>query len=327
MTTELPGLHHVTAIAADPQRNVDFYTGVLGLRLVKITINYDDPGSYHFYYGDETGRPGSILTFFAWPGGYPGRRGTSQVTVTSLSVPEGSLGWWQQHFDRHAVRHDALARRRDEEAMAFYDPDGLPLELVAHRGAEEQEGWQSGSVPLEYGTRGLYSVTLALQDPGRTARLLTETMGFRLLRDEDGRARYVLGEPGCGRTLDILSLPHQPQGVVGVGSVHHVAWRTPTDVQQQAWHEQLTKLRYHVSPVMDRQYFHSIYFREPGGVLFEIATDGPGFTTDEALDKLGASLRLPAWLEPDREQIQRRLRPLTLTQTSDTVATVQDVPR
>ena len=315
MTQTLPGLHHITAIASDPQRNVDFYTGVLGLRLVKITINYDDPGSYHFYYGDEAGSPGSILTFFAWPGGYSGRRGTAQATTTSFSVPEGSLGDWQKRFDQHHVRYEQPVRRWDEEAMTFTDPDGLQLELVAHLGAEERAVWSEGPIPVEYATRGFHSVTLSLRNKTRTSKLLTETLGFQLLSEEGNRARYVAGEHGTSRTVDLLTLPDLAQGTVGVGSVHHVAWRTPTDAQQKAWQETLLKQRYQVSQIMDRQYFHSIYFREPGGVLFEIATDRPGFTADEPLESLGTQLRLPEWLEPNREQIQKRLLKLTLPQT------------
>ncbi|MCW3054910.1 MAG: ring-cleaving dioxygenase [Chthonomonadales bacterium] len=315
MKHELPGLHHITAIASDPQQNVDFYTGVLGLRLVKITINYDDPGSYHFYYGDEAGTPGSILTFFAWPGGYPGKRGTAQATTTSFSVPEGSLGDWQKRFDQHHVRYESPVRRWDEEAMTFFDPDGLQLELVAHLGAEERAAWSEGPIPVAYATRGFHSVTLSLRDKTRTANLLTETMGFQLLREEGTRSRYIAGEHGTARTVDVLTLPDLAQGSVGVGSVHHVAWRTPTDAQQKAWQETLLKQRYHVSQIMDRQYFHSIYFREPGGVLFEIATDRPGFVADEPLESLGTQLRLPEWMEPNREQIQKRLLKLTLPQT------------
>ena len=312
MNPTLPGLHHITAIASNPQQNIDFYTGVLGLRLVKITINYDDPGSYHFYYGDEAGRPGSILTFFAWPGGGRGGRGTGQATVTSFSVPEGTLGWWQERFAQHNVRHETPVMRWSEEALTFYDPDGMQLELVAHLGAEEREAWQDSPIPVEYATRGFHSVTLALKDSTRTTKLLTETLGFHLLAEEGSRSRYLAGEHGTARTVDILTLPTVPQGTVGVGSVHHVAWRTPDDTAQQAWQETLMQQRLQVSPVMDRQYFHSIYFREPGGVLFEIATDAPGFTADEPLTELGTTLRLPDWLEPHRAQIQQGLAPLNL---------------
>ena len=312
MKNTLPGLHHITAIASDPQQNVDFYTGVLGLRLVKITINYDDPNSYHFYYGDEAGSPGSILTFFAWPSGYLGVQGTAQATVTSFSVPEGSLDYWKQRFEQHHIRHEPPIHRWDEDTLVFYDPDGLQLELVAHPEATEKAGWANGPIPQEYATRGFHSVTLAVKDSTRTTHLLTETLGFQLLREEGNRARYVVGQQGAARTVDILTLPNEPQGVVGIGSVHHIAWRTPTDEQQQAWHTLLTKQQYRVSPVMDRQYFHSIYFREPGGVLFEIATDPPGFIADEPLEQLGTSLRLPEWLESRRDEIQNGLLPLTL---------------
>ena len=313
MNKEINGIHHVTAIAGDPQQNVDFYTGVLGLRLVKITINYDDPGSYHFYYGDEAGTPGSILTFFAWPGGYRGRRGTSQATVTAFSVPVGRLDYWRARFDQYQVRYEQTAARWNEEVLAFYDPDGLQLELVARSESGDGAAWEGGPIPVEFATRGFHSVTLSIKDAARTAGLLTETMGFRLLQQEGERARYAVGgSNGAARIVDVLEQPSVPQGGVGVGSIHHVAWRTPDDAQQAAWHAELARQRYAVSPVMDRQYFHSIYFREPGGVLFEIATDLPGFTADETLAELGTGLRLPDWLEPQRIEIQRRLPVLKL---------------
>ncbi len=312
MERKISGLHHVTAIASDPQQNIDFYTGVLGLRLVKITINYDDPSSYHFYYGDETGSPGSILTFFAWPGGSAGRRGTSQATTTSFSIPEGSLGYWQQRFDTNRVRYEQPITRWNEEVMVFYDPDGLQLELVAHLGAEKRAAWQGGPIPLEYATRGFHSVTLSLKDITRTEKLLTETMGFQKFHEEGNRTRFIAGEGGTARTVDILTLPDVQTGMVGVGNVHHIAWRTSTDAEQKEWQQQLSGLGYGVSDVMDRQYFHSIYYREPGGVLFEIATDLPGFAADETLDNLGTTLRLPKWMEPNRERIQRGLKALNL---------------
>lgn len=314
MERQISGIHHITALASDPQQNVDFYTGVLGLRLVKVTINYDDPGSYHFYYGNESGAPGTILTFFAWPGGRRGRRGTAQATATAFSVPAGSLGWWQERFAQYQVPFEPPVSRWDEEVLTFNDPDGMLLELVAHADAEETAGWAQGPIPLEAAIRGFHSVTLTEKRSDRTAELLTGTMGFTLLREEGDRARYVAGTQGAARTVDILTQPERQPGIVGVGNVHHVAWRTPTDAQQHAWLETLAAQRYGVSPVMDRQYFHSIYFREPGGVLFEIATDEPGFTTDESLERLGSSLRLPEWLEPHRDRIQEALPPLKLPQ-------------
>ncbi len=325
MSHELPGLHHVTAIASDPQQNIDFYTGVLGLRLVKITINYDDPSSYHFYYGDEAGTPGSILTFFAWPGGHRGRSGASQATVTAFSVPKGSLGWWQERFDRLQVRYEAQTRRWNEESLVFFDPDGLRLELVAHSEAGARAGWKDGPIAPEFATRGFHHVTLSLKDSARTAALLTETMGFQKLAEEGSHARYVVPEQDSAAILDILTQPELPIGTVGVGNVHHIAFRTLGDAEQQTWQEKLARLHYPVSPVMDRQYFHSIYFREPGGVLFEIATDQPGFTTDETLEQLGTGLCLPDWLEPNRVQIQRGLRPLSLPQSKTEQASLQEV--
>ncbi len=315
MEKRISGIHHVTAIAGDAQQNVNFYTQVLGLRLVKITINYDDPGSYHFYYGDEAGSPGSILTFFAWPDGRKGRQGTGQVAVTSFAVPPESLGYWQDRFARRNVRYEKPITRWDEEVLAFADPDGLPLELVTDVQAGKNAGWQGGGIPLDYATRGFHSVTLALASPTRTARLLTETMGFQQAGEEGNRVRYVAGEQGTARRVDLLTLPELPQSASGVGDVHHVAWRTATDAQQEQWQAQLTQQRFAVSPVMDRQYFHSIYFREPGGVLFEIATDHPGFTADEPLETLGTTLRLPEWLEPERAQIQKGLPTITLPKT------------
>jgi glyoxalase family protein len=311
-TTPIPGIHHVTAIASDPQQNVDFYTGVLGLRLVKVTINYDDPGSYHFYYGDTSGSPGTILTFFAWPGGHRGRPGTAQVTTTAFSVPEGSLGYWQERFTQHNIRHEPIVTRWNEQVLTFTDPDGLRLELVAHREAENKTGWQDGPVPLDAATRGFHSVALSLQNAERTVGLLTQTMGFTLLgqelpEQEGTRARYTTGEQDAARIVDILTRPAMPQGTVAVGNVHHIAWRTPNDAAQEAWQELLMRQRYQVSPVMDRQYFHSIYFREPGGVLFEIATDTPGFTADESLAQLGTHLKLPDWLEAQRPQVEQAL--------------------
>lgn len=302
----------MTAIASDPQQNIAFYTDILGLRLVKITVNYDDPGSYHFYYGDTVGSPGSILTFFSWSGGMRGRTGTGQATVTAFSVPEGSLDYWQKRFEKQGVPYEKPAVRWEETALRFRDPDGMVLELVAHPDAELRSGWTGGSVSADAALRGFHSVTLSLRDRTHTAALLTETMGFSLLREEGSRSRYAAEGQGAASVVDLLTLPETPHGTVGVGNVHHVAWRTPTDAAQETWREQLTRLRYQVSPVMDRQYFHSIYFREPGGVLFEIATDTPGFTTDETLDNLGTRLCLPEWLEPHRELIQQRLPVLDL---------------
>jgi len=304
------GIHHVTAIARDPQANVDFYAGVLGLRLVKRTVNFDDPGTYHLYYGDATGRPGTILTFFPWPLARRGTRGTGQATVTALSVPEGSLGFWRARLRVREVAHDGPVRRFDEGVLTLLDPDGLKLELVAHAGAGETEPWAGGPVPAEHAIRGFHGVTLAEQGYEATAELLSRSLGFELAGEAGNRFRFAAAGDGPGRVVDVLCSPDLPPGRVAAGTVHHVAFRAADDADQLARREALVGRGLDVTPVLDRQYFRSIYFREPGGVLFEIATDPPGFTLDEAPGELGSALRLPPWLEPHRERIEAALPPL-----------------
>jgi len=311
---EILGIHHVTAIASDPQRNLDFYTGVLGLRLVKLTVNFDDPTAYHLYYGDEAGHPGTILTFFAWPGAPHGRRGTQQATTTSFSIPENALGYWMERFRARGVALEKPVVRPDEETLVFFDPDGLQLELVAHDAAEARDPWRDGPIPGEHAIRGFHSVTLSEQRHERTASLLTETFGFRLVHESGERLRYEVNHAGTGTLVDVLRQPREMPGRVAVGSVHHVAWRTPDDEQQLAWQHEIDRAGLDVTQVIDRQYFHSIYFREPGGVLFEIATDPPGFAVDETLEQLGTQLKLPPWLEPMRADIERSLPPVRVQQ-------------
>jgi glyoxalase family protein len=312
MGMEIPGIHHVTAIASDPQRNLDFYTAVLGLRLVKLTVNFDDPATYHLYYGDELGHPGTILTFFPWPGARRARPGNGQVAVVSFAVPEGSLGYWQGRLQQQGVAVGELSRRFEEEALVFLDPDGLQLELVAHPAAQVRAAWAGGPVPPDYALRGFYSVTLWEESLDRTAELLTETLGFRSVQAAGSRYRFTANSDGLGKLVDIIHRPHGESGSGGAGSVHHVAWRTANDEEQLGWQQVIAGLKLYVTPVMDRQYFHSIYFREPGGVLFEIATDPPGFTWDEAPEELGSHLKLPPWLEPQRTQIESLLPALRL---------------
>jgi glyoxalase family protein len=306
MERQIGGIHHVTAIARDPQRNVDFYAGVLGLRLVKKTVNFDDPGTYHFYYGDGQGHPGTIMTFFPWPMARLGSRGAGQATVTSFSVPEGSLGWWAERLDRMGVEHDDPRPRFDEEVLTVLDPDHLQIELVAQAG-DPRAPWEDGPVPAERAVRGFEGVTLTEWNPEVTSEVLTGLMGFRRVSEAGDRFRFEVGAGGPGSRVDVLAKPDAPRGHVSAGTVHHVAWRTPDDAQQRAWHEELTSRGFHVSPILDRQYFHSIYFREPGGVLFEIATDPPGFTKDEPEATLGTDLKLPPWLEPERKRIEEVL--------------------
>lgn len=318
MSNEILGIHHLTAIAGEPQQNVDFYTGLLGLRLVKLTVNFDDPGTYHLYFGDELGRPGTILTFFPWPGAPRGRRGTGQATTVSFSVPEASLGYWTERLKAHSVSFDAPRARFDEEVLAFRDPDGLPLELVAHEGTQNSTPCEDGPVPDAYALRRFFGVTLSEANAGPTASFLTETLGFRPVAESDARARFAVGADGTGSYVDVLSLPSEPHGRVAVGTVHHVAWRTPTNEEQVAWRERLAGQGLQVTSIVDRQYFRSIYFREPGGVLFEIATDPPGFTVDENPEQLGHHLLLPPWLETERPRIEGALPPLHLPEPART---------
>jgi glyoxalase family protein len=316
MNTALEGIHHVTALAGDPQANVDFYAGVLGLRLVKKTVNFDDPGTYHLYYGDEVGRPGTLLTFFPWPLARRGQLGAGQVTTTSMEVPEGSLGYWSERLRQHGALAGGPRRRgEDEEVLRAVDPDGLELELVAHAGGSAAQPWEGGPVPAEHAISGLFGVTLTEWNADRTAEMLTETLGFRLHSEAGERSRFVVGEAsgGAGRIgsrLDLLAQPAAARGRISRGTVHHVAWRVAGDAEQRDWHRRLSERGLHVTPIMDRQYFHSIYFDEPGGVLFEIATDPPGFATDESVAELGSGLQLPPWLEPSRAEIALVLPPL-----------------
>lgn len=304
MQNEIPGIHHVTAIAGEPQANIDFYAGVLGLRLVKLTVNFDDPGTYHLYYGDGQGHPGTIMTFFPWPGAARGRIGTGQATVTAFAVPEGALDSWRARLGEARIEFKDTHSILDEPALAFGDPDGLQLELVSVGDANPDRAWDRGPVPVEFAIRGFHHVTLCEEGYERTAALLTDTMGFRLVHSRGNQFRYAAA--GAGGIVDLACMPAARAGRVAVGTVHHVAWRTPTDVQQLEWRAALAR-QYNVTPVIDRKYFHSIYFREPGGVLFEIATDPPGFAIDEPAAELGTHLVLPDWLEGSRAELQRIL--------------------
>jgi glyoxalase family protein len=309
----LGSLHHVTAIASDPQRNLDFYLGLLGLRLVKRTINFDDPGSYHFYFADTRGTPGTILTFFPWPGARRGQRGSGEIAATAFTVPPESMDYWRQRFKRHQVAVVQGPERFGETLLRFADPDGMPLELIASVPSAEVQPWADATVPPEHALRGFHSVSIALEGYERTARLLTETFGYELAHQAGNRFRFSApGAAGAGKFIDLLCLPDGRRAYGGAGSVHHIAFRAKDDLEQLAWREEIASLGYNVSPVMDRTYFHSIYFREPGGILFEIATDPPGFTADETLEELGQNLQLPAWMEESRAEIEPLLPPITI---------------
>ncbi|MUV86563.1 ring-cleaving dioxygenase [Natronomonas sp. CBA1123] len=306
MPEAISGLHHVTAIASDPEENVDFYTDVLGLRLVKKTVNFDDVTTYHLYYGDGVGSPGTILTFFPFGAGQRGSVGRGQTSATAFVVPEGSLDYWQERFDDHGVEYDAVEERFDEHVLPFYDHDGQPLELVT--GATDIEPWDGSDVPVEHAIRGFHGVTLLSADAEATVDVL-ETMGYERLEETGHRTRFA-GAGDRAAFVDVLDDPEASTGMQGAGTVHHVAFRVSDDDAQMAWREELAETGLRVTPQKDRRYFRSIYFREPGGVLFEFATDGPGFDADEPLAELGSELKLPPWLEADRESIERSLPPL-----------------
>ena len=316
--TPVAGLHHVTAIASDPQANLDFYTQVLGLRLVKKTVNFDDPGTYHFYFGDDTGSPGTILTFFPWPGARRGLPGAGEVTHTAFSVPKASMPYWRQRLTAQGVLVEQSAVRfaannGGEDVLTFADPDGMKLEIVGHSDAvPAANAPRYSDVPVEHSIRGFFGVTMLERESVATEAALT-MMGFKKVAEEGNRMRFASpAGTTLGNAIDIVVNPNAAYGRSGAGSVHHIAFRTPTDDTQLAWREEIAKTL-SVTTVQDREYFHSIYFREPGGVLFELATDAPGFAIDEPVSALGESLRIPAWFELQRAAIARRLIPVTLT--------------
>jgi len=306
------GIHHITAIAGDPQANINFYTQVLGLRLVKLTVNYDDPSTYHLYFGDAAGNPGSILTFFAWPGAPRGRKGSGQAIATSFSISDGSIDYWTNRLKAHKIHFKGPDHRLEERVISFSDPDGLDLELVSTTISSDKNPWTKGPVPVEHAIRGFHHVTLSEQHDERTIQLLTQSMGFRSLGREGDWTRFETGQGGPGAIVDVLEQPTVPRGLISVGTVHHVAWRTPSDEEQLEWRAVLGNAGMNVTPVIDRKYFHSIYYREPGGVLFEIATEPPGFTVDQSVEELGTRLMLPPWLETRRQEIEASLSPLNL---------------
>ena len=313
MGIPVSGLHHVTAIASDPQRNLDFYVDVLGLRLVKRTINFDDPRTYHFYFGDGRGSPGNNPDVFPMGNVRRGGRGTGQIDATALTTSPESFDYWLERFKQNSVSAEREPKRFGQDVIRFADPDGLILELIASDPESEVEAWPESSMPAEYSLRGFHSVSAALEGYERSARLLTEVFGYELVQEEANRFRFAARDTtGPGRMIDLLCMPDTQHARGGAGTVHHIAFRTPDDASQRACREQLVELGFNVSPVMDRTYFHSIYFREPGGILFEIATDPPGFTADETVEELGNKLRLPAWMEEARAQIEEVLPPIVL---------------
>lgn len=311
MPEPIVGLHHVTAIASKPQQNLDFYTEVLGLRLVKRTVNFDDPGTYHFYFGDDTGSPGTILTFFPWPHVSRGSMGVGETSATAFSVPAGSLDYWESRLAGMGIPVEREDSRLEHKVLKFIDLDGMKLELVGQIRGPETKPARTSNVPAKHSISGFFGVTLCEAGFERTAAVL-QKMGFWQVGAEGNRYRFSSASQARGSHVDVLVQPQLMYGRMGAGSVHHIAFRAPSDEAQLAWREELKGLGLDITPVLDRMYFHSIYFREPGGVLFEIATDPPGFTTDEPAESLGESLKLPSWYEPKRQLIESVLPPVTL---------------
>jgi glyoxalase family protein len=306
------GIHHVTAIAGRARRNLNFYTGTLGLRLVKKTVNFDDPRTYHFYYGDEAGHPGSILTFFPWEYAAAGRAGIGETLEIAFRVPEASIGYWIHRFVERGVRHEVRLKRFGESVIPFADPDGTRLALVAVRGIEAEGTWSGNEVPSDHAIRGIHSVTLLLKEAAATAAILTGVLGFAEAGRDGSLIRYRAGGTSVGGIVDLREAGEFLAGRFGAGSVHHIAFRASDDAAQAAMVEQLAANHgIRTTEQKDRKYFRSVYFREPGGVLFEIATDDPGFTVDEPLESLGGALQLPPRMETRRNEIESVLPPVT----------------
>lgn len=311
MENRILGIHHITAIAGDAKRNFDFYTKVLGLRFVKRTVNFDDPQTYHFYFGDEQGTPGTILTFFPWGSAVrQGSRGAGMATEIGYAVPEGSLDFWIKRFEEHNVIYNKPATKFGTRYLTFIDPDGLKLELVETTDADSRKPYETDDVKAAVATKGFYNTTLTLNNAGPTAAILTGVFDYKLIAQEGNRYRYATDAVATANIIDLVELPSERKGIGANGTVHHIAFRVKDDATQMAFHDKIRKMGLNITPQIDRNYFHSLYFREPGGVLFEIATDNPGFTVDEPLEELGKNLKLPAQYEPQRKAIEAHLVPL-----------------
>ena len=337
------GIHHITAIARNPQRNVDFYSGLMGLRLVKLTVNFDDPTTYHLYYGDSLGHPGTILTFFPWSEAPTGHRGTGQVSAISFLIPSGSMSYWIDRLKCYDISFIGPSERFGDEFVSFHDPDGLMLELISPSSTDSQgqllqleqtdnNTWKENPIGKEHAIRGFHSATLSEEGYERTASLLADTLGFKLIAKDNKEDRFRFGIikknnsnqgedisltqssssfSSVGSFVDIICQPEISRGYVGIGTVHHIAWRAANENHQLDLRKRIVEqAKLNPTPVLDRTYFRSIYFREPGGILFEIATDPPGFTIDERVEDLGKQLKLPQWLEPVRAKLEQLLPPV-----------------
>ncbi|MGK9128114.1 ring-cleaving dioxygenase [Olivibacter sp. SA151] len=307
MDNQIRGIHHITAIAGDAKKNYDFYTRVLGLRLVKKTVNFDDPETYHFYYGDEVGTPGTILTFFPWGGISAGRRGTRQVTEIGYSVPAESLDFWMKRFDANNVTYNKVAEKFGEQYLTFLDPDGLKFELTVPKNEDTRKPWTTSEVGELVATRGFHHITITTNKAEATARVLTDILGYRLTEQHVNRFRFITDHAAQANLVDLVEAPGESAGHVAGGSVHHVAFRVENEEVLMYYRQKVLEAGLQITEKIDRNYFYSLYFREPGGVLFEIATDNPGFATDETVEDLGKGLKLPPQYEAYREQLEKVL--------------------
>ena len=320
MPANLPGIHHVTSITGDVQKCVDLYVSVLGLRFVKKSINQDIPDTYHIYFGDNVGSPGTAMTFFGWPAWPERRAGSGQVTTVSLAVPPGSLDFWSNRFAKLGVESSRTSRF-GSDVLVLADADGIELELVGDISPNfKWVPWPDSPVDRDHAIRGFHSVTMTVAEATATIELLVKTMGFRKCGREGRRTRFETGEGGQHSSLDVVESPEGPEGEESIGTVHHVAWRAADAAHQAEWREALVKAGRNVTPVIERYYFKSIYFREPGGILFEIATDGPGFTVDEPVESLGSTLSLPPWFDVRRDVLDETLPPIVVPTTATTGA-------
>ncbi|KIO51816.1 ring-cleaving dioxygenase [Flavobacterium hibernum] len=308
MENKILGLHHITAIAGDAKRNFNFYSNILGLRFIKKTVNFDDPGTYHFYFGDEVGSAGTILTFFPWGEGIQqGRKGSGMATEIGYSVPKGSLDFWQKRFEQYNVIYNKPSEKFGEKYLTFLDPDGLKLELIESKTDDNRKPWETAEVKADVATRGFHNITLTLNSIKATAAILTEFFGYKLIEQDVNRYRYATDAVENAAIVDLVELPEEKRGLGANGTVHHVAFRVQNDEILMHFREKIEEYGLSITPQIDRNYFHSLYFREPGGVLFEIATENPGFTVDEPLEELGQNLKLPAQYESDRAAIEAHL--------------------
>ena len=310
MGNKILGLHHITAIAGNAKRNLEFYTKVMGQRLVKKTVNFDDPHTYHFYFGDEVGTPGSILTFFPWERVRKGYNGSGMATGIGYSVPNNSLDFWTARFKQFNVKHEETSERFGEEYVRFQDPDGLEIHLVVPKHEDKRKPWETAEVDKTVATRGFHSVTLTVRKLAPTADILTSILGYQLMKQEGNYDRFVTDAVENASIVDIIEAPELAPGLNAGGTNHHVAFRVKDDKILMDYREKILSRGLNITPKIDRDYFFSLYFREPGGVLFELATENPGFDKDEPVDELGTHLQLPAQYEKARAEIEKALPPL-----------------